>query len=357
MVDREDRAPRRRHVLGADTVDVDPPQFENAQEGFDDGVVHGFAHPCRVPLICATILAMTVPSRPVCPGGPALSAVASGCWRLADWHYDTSAVADWIRQSIDLGITTFDHADIYGDYQVTRLFGDALRAQPSLRDRIQIVSKANIALPGDARPSHRIQHYDSSAAHLRRSVEQQLRDLHVDHLDVLLLHRPDPLMDADEVAAAFLAMRDAGLVGHLGVSNFTVGQFDLLASRVGLVTNQVEHSLLALGPMYDGTFDRCQELRIRPMLWSPLGGGRLFSSTEPAAVRVREVAGEMAADYGVSLATLALAWLMAEPVGAIPVVSSSRREGLADAAAACGLTLDRQDWFVLLRAATGTEVP
>jgi predicted oxidoreductase len=298
-----------------------------------------------------------VPAAPISPDGPQISAIAAGCWRLLDWRWGPDEVRAWITQCIDLGITTFDHADIYGDYRVNALFGEALAGDPALARQIQIVTKCNIALRSGARPTNRVKHYNSTAGYIRASVEAQLGDLRIDHIDVLLLHRPDPLLDADEVASAGAELQAAGKVRHLGVSNFGVTQLDLLGSRTPLVTNQVEHSLLHTPPLFDGTFDRCQQLRIRPMLWSPLGGGRLFDDHDPHAEQIRHVAQVMAGDYGVSLATLALAWLLAEPARPIPVVSSSRPSGLSDAAAAVRVVLDRQDWFTLLAASTGSEVP
>ncbi len=319
--------------------------------------------------MCVTITVMTAPPAnttqplPTADPGPpdhaelVISDIAVGCWRLLDWGWGPREVRRWITQCLDLGLTTFDHADIYGNYGVNALFGEALLAEPALRDQIQIVTKCDIALLSDSRPTHRVKHYDTTAGYLAASVDAQLRDLHTDHIDVLLLHRPDPLMDADEVAAVFDGLRAAGKVRAFGVSNFGVTQMDLLASRTRLVTNQVEHSLLHTAPLFDGTFDRCQQLRIRPMLWSPLGGGRLFTEDDPHSAHIRSTAEAIAGDYSVPLATLALAWLLAEPAQPIPVVSSSRPEGLRDAAAATQVTLDRQDWFALLAASTGSEVP
>ena len=300
---------------------------------------------------------MMVTSAPLSPTGPQLSTIAAGCWRLRDWGWEPDQVTEWIERNIDMGITTFDHADIYGGYGVTALLGAALRARPELRHRIQLVSKVDICLINDARPQNRVQHYDTTARHITASVDAQLSELGADHLDVLLIHRPDPLLDADEVARAFAALRGAGKVRYFGVSNFTVSQFELLASRTELVTNQVEHSLLHTAPLFDGTFDQAQRNRLRPMLWSPLGGGRLFTGTDDSTARVRSFATGLAADYGSSLATLALAWLLAEPAQPLPIVSSSRTEGIVEAAAACDVSLDRQDWFALLESALDAPVP
>ena len=175
---------------------------------------------------------MTLPLTELAPGGPRLSPIVAGAWRMADWHWDAQQRLRWIEECVELGVTSFDHADIYGGYAVEGLFGQALALAPALRERLQLVGKCGIKLVSPARPEHRIKHYDSSAAHIATSVDASLRALRTDRLDLLLIHRPDPLMDADEVARAFESLRAAGKVRHFGVSNFTPGQFELLASRV-----------------------------------------------------------------------------------------------------------------------------
>lgn len=298
---------------------------------------------------------MTVPRVALTPDGPELTRIVAGCWRLMDYQLDAEGVAAWVDAWLSVGVTSFDHADIYGNHEVVALFGKALALRPGLRDELQLVSKCDIRLP--SRPGVRLVHYDSSPEVIRASVHEQLRALGTDRLDVLLLHRPDPLLDADATAEALLALVAAGDVGAVGVSNFSVTQFELLADRIPLVTNQVEHSLLHLDPLFDGTFDNCQRRRVRPMLWSPLGGGGLFTDSGPTAVRVRTELGRLAGELGVTPATLALAWLLREPAGSVPVVGTSRPAAIAEAAVACEVQLDRQVWFELLRAAVGQDVP
>lgn len=276
--------------------------------------------------------------------------------RLLDGGWDDIAVEAWVDACVNLGITTFDHADIYGDYRVLEVFGRVLRRRPDLRRSIQLVSKAGIRLVSRRRPDNRLKSYDSSAAYLVESVRAQLAALNVDHLDVFLLHRPDPLLDADEVASAFDELRRAGAVRHFGVSNFTPAEFDLLASRTELVTNQVQHSLLHLAPLQDGTLADLQRRRVRPMFWSPLGGGELLSGESQAARRIRIALDDVARERGCSPVTVAYAWLLREPCGAVPVVSSSRAAGLREAAAGTDLELDRPEWFALLAAASGQPV-
>jgi len=228
--------------------------------------------------------------------------------------------------------------------------------QPGLRDRIQLVSKVGIQLVTPNRPDNCVHHYDTSAAHILRSVDRTLAELRTDRLDLLLIHRPDSLLDADEVAGAFETLRGAGKVLHFGVSNFTPSQFELLNARLALVTNQIELHPLHRAPLADGTLDQCQRLRIKPMIWSPLAGGALFTSREPAALRVQAALAELAQRHGVPAATIAYAWLLRLPSRPLPVVGSRRIEAVREAVAALDLRLDAQDWTLVWEAASGHEV-
>ncbi|MBX3607545.1 MAG: aldo/keto reductase [Piscinibacter sp.] len=290
-------------------------------------------------------------------GGPALSPIVAGAWRMADWGWSAQERLRWIEQCVELGVTSFDHADIYGGYAVETLFGEALALAPALRERLQLVSKCGIRLVDPARPAHRVKHYDTSAAHIVASAEASLRALRTERLDLLLIHRPDPLLDADAVAGAFEALRTAGKVAHFGVSNFTPAQFELLASRTPLVTNQIELHPLQRGPLHDGTLDQLQRLRLRPMIWSPLAGGALFAGGDDAARRVQAALGEIAARRGCTPATVAFAWLLRLPSRPLPVAGSRRIEALRDAVDALTLTLDAQEWTAIWQAGSGHEVP
>lgn len=294
---------------------------------------------------------------PLAPDGPVLSPIVAGAWRMADWGWTPQERLRWIEQCVELGVTSFDHADIYGGYAVETLFGEALVLAPGLRERLQLVSKCGIKLVDAARPAHRVKHYDTSAAHIVASAEASLRALRTDRLDLLLIHRPDPLLDADEVAQAFERLRRDGKVQHFGVSNFTPAQFELLASRTPLVTNQIELHPLQRAPLSDGTLDQLQRLRLRPMVWSPLAGGALLSGTHDAARRVQAVLHEIAAACGVAPATVAFAWLLRLPSRPLPVAGSRRIEALREAVAALALRLDAQAWAALWQAGSGHELP
>ncbi|WP_414636783.1 aldo/keto reductase [Aquabacterium sp.] len=275
---------------------------------------------------------------------------------MADWRWTPQQRLRWIEENLELGITSFDHADIYGGYQVEDLFGEALAMQPGLRNRLQLVGKCGIRLVSPARPGTWVKHYDTSAAHVRASVDASLAALRTDHLDLLLIHRPDALLDAEELAGTFQALRREGKVVHFGVSNFTPLQFQLLHRRCPLVTNQVELSPLHLEPLHDGTLDQCQDFGLRPMVWSPLAGGRLFLGDDADARRVREVMEALAAELDVTMATLAFAWAMRHPSRPVPIVGSRRIDIARDAVSALALKLDAQQWYRIWQAGAGREV-
>jgi predicted oxidoreductase len=288
--------------------------------------------------------------------GLQLSRIVAGMWRMAEWGMTTGQRVGFIEQCIALGVTSFDHADIYGNYRVEGLFGEALRAQPSLRDQIELVSKCGIKLVSPQRPGHSIQHYDTGAAHIVASAEESLRQLHTDRLDLLLIHRPDPLMEFDEVAEAFTALRAAGKVLHFGVSNFSRHQFETLNRRIALATNQVEFSPMHVAPMFDETFDGLQDLGVAPMIWSPLAGGRLFSGTDSHADNLRQVIERIADELAQPFASVVFAWIMQLPSRPIPLTGSGRIEAIAVAVRGTSFTLSRTDWFTILRAARSHEV-
>ncbi|GGK50022.1 aldo/keto reductase [Salinarimonas ramus] len=302
----------------------------------------------------------TVSRRALHPNGPTLSRLVWGAWRARDAAAlaEPQGLVRMIETCLEHGITSFDHADIYGQYQVEALFGDALRLDPALKGRMEIVTKCDIALVSSARPGNRVKHYDTSAAHIRASVERSLAALGVERIDVLLLHRPDPLMDADEVARTLEILVAEGKIAHAGVSNHTVEQMRLLASRLPfpLVTNQIELSVLHTEPLESGILDHLQAERIAPMIWSPLGGGRLFASPPEGALG-RTMA-ELCEKYSLAgPGPLAIAWLLRLPVRPVPVLGTTSLSRIGELAAADAVEMERQDWFALLEAARGRAVP
>lgn len=280
-----------------------------------------------------------------------------GLWRSAEWRKSPTEMAEFIGACIDFGIDTFDLADIYADYQCESMFGLALRSNPTLKTRINLISKCGIALVTQARPSHRIKHYNTSREHIISSVDNTLRALGVEKLDLLLIHRPDPLMNGDEVAVAFDRLKLEGKVGDFGVSNFLPHQFDFLQSRVKqpLHTNQIEISLSHLTPLFDGTLDQCQKFGISPQAWSPLAGGDLSRLDESTALC--RVLSRIGNELNRTKEQVAIAWLLRHPARIRPVIGSGSLLHIQQLVESQNIWLDRQTWFELLQAAMGREVP
>jgi predicted oxidoreductase len=288
-----------------------------------------------------------------------LSRLAYGVWRLSE-AADTSAhaVAARIQACLDQGITTFDHADIYGGYSCEALFGAALRAQPGLKARMEIVTKCDIMLLSDQRPDNRVKHYDTSSAHVQASVERSLQNIGVDAIDLLLIHRPDPLMDHHALGACLDGLIQSGKVRAAGVSNFMPWDLDLLQSAMKnrLLTNQIEIGLMQTRGFVDGQIAHAHRLGLPVMAWSPLGGGRLFGQ-EAAALRLRPALQRIAAAQGVDETAVAIAWLLHHPARIIPVLGTNDMQRIARMQDALRVTLDRQTWFELYSLANGVEVP
>lgn len=286
-----------------------------------------------------------------------LSRIVYGLWRIAD-DADTSVghVTAKIQSCLEQGITTMDQADIYGNYEAESVFGDALRADPALRGQLEIVTKCGIAPRSDKFPNRRVNHYDTSAEHITASVEDSLRRMGTDYIDVLLIHRPDPFMDAAVTGAALDSLVASGKVRALGVSNFSYRNFSLLQSAMKerLVINQIELSPLHTTPFWDGSLDWMQEKGVTPMAWSPLAGGRLFGED---GARVRPVLDRIGAAQGVDATAVVVAWLLAHPSGILPVLGTNNLDRIAAMSDSTKVTMDHQTWFEIFEAANGYSVP
>ncbi|HKJ70026.1 MAG TPA: aldo/keto reductase [bacterium] len=292
--------------------------------------------------------------------GPELSQLAYGFWRAAEWEMSTADLLQRIELCLDRGLTTFDHADIYGDYTCESIFGRALKEKPALREQMELVTKCGIGSTSPNRPEITVQHYNTSTQHIIASVENSLQNMQTEYIDVLLIHRPDPLMNADDVAEAFYSLHKDGKVLYFGVSNFTAYQCELLQSRLDfpLVTNQVELSVMNFDVLHDGTLDYCQRMRMTPMAWSPFAGGSLFTSDSAQAVRLRETLQSLGAENGGKpVDQVALAWILAHPTNIIPIIGTGKEKRLLSALDATSVEFDRQAWFRIWSASTGTDVP
>lgn len=312
-----------------------------------------------------------------------VSRIALGCMHLSRIWDDAPTTAEEQRNTQALvetalaqGINLFDHADIYARGKSEALFGDLLQRTPSLRERIVLQSKCGIRFAGSPEPDSPGR-YDFSRRHIVESVEGSLRRLHTDHLDLLLLHRPDPLMEPAEVAAAFDELYNAGKVRHFGVSNHTAAQISLLRKSVRqpLVANQVElnllhHHLIDEGIVFNqhgtaytasaGALDYCREHAILLQAWSPLATGRLGGSVdnvEPALRPVAETVDQLAKRHGCSVEAILIAWLLRHPAGIQPIVGTTNADRLVASCKADGIELTREEWYALFTAARGARVP
>lgn len=288
--------------------------------------------------------------------GLEFSQLVYGMWRLAD-DADTSIkhVDAKIRAALDQGITTFDQADIYGGYTAEDVMGAALKTSPSLRQQMEIVTKCDIVIDAGRHAGARVKHYDTTRAHINESVNQSLTAMGTDVIDVLLIHRPDPLMDHHETGEALDALVDSGKVRAVGVSNFRPWDWNLLQSamRYSLVTNQIELSLKEISPFTNGDLAFHQQHGHAVMAWSPLGGGDLMTGSGELADRLDVIAKR----HEVDRAAVATAFLLAHPAKIMPVMGTNNLERISALSDAEKVELDRQDWFYLYEAALGKEVP
>jgi predicted oxidoreductase len=288
--------------------------------------------------------------------GLSLSRIAYGMWRMAE-ACDTSP--GHIRQKIEAclsqGITTMDQADIYGDYSAEGLLGACLHETPGLRDRIEIVTKCDIVAPCGRYADRRVKYYDTSAAHIMHSVDTSLTQMATDRIDLLLIHRPDPLMDPHETGHALDQLVACGKVRAVGVSNFKPHDFSLLQSAMAtpLRVNQIEISLSAHEAFTNGDIAFLQERNLSPMAWSPLGGGRMMRGENP---RISAALQRIGAELGADASAVAVAWLLRHPAGILPVMGSNRLDRISAFSDALAIQMDRQTWFELYTAAIGQEV-
>ena len=289
-----------------------------------------------------------------------LSRIVHGHWRLAEWKMSDSELIRFTEQLIDWGITSFDHADIYGNYSCEKLFGDALSLNKSLRDKIQIISKCGIKLKSDKFPEREIKIYDYSYGHIMSSVEQYLKNFRTDRIDLLLFHRPAPFFDPEEVCQAMHDLKRDGKVLNFGVSNFTPGQYAMLQSYsdIRLVTNQLEISPYCLEHYESGNIDFLLKERIKPMAWSPLAGGRIFQPTDEKGKRLLTVFTEISKEMNLETVDMVIyAWLVKHPSGIIPVVGTGKPERVKLAVDALNVEMSLEQWYRIYNASKGEGLP
>lgn len=286
-----------------------------------------------------------------------VSRIIYGLWRTTDDpNHSTKNLQHKIEACLDQGITTFDQADIYGGYTSESELGKTLKQAPHLRDNMEIMTKCDIVAPIGIHSDKKIKHYDTSAAYINQSVERSLKEMATEQIDLLLLHRPDPLMDAEETGNALDALIASGKVNAIGVSNFRPWDIALLqsCSNNKLVTNQIEISLSQHSSLTNGDLTYLQQHNINPMAWSPLGGGELFKDSG-SAVNIK--LNRLAKTYGVQPAAIAIAWLLRHPAQILPIMGSNNIKRIKQFSEASTTRLDRESWFELLEAASGHAVP
>ncbi|MFV0431503.1 MAG: aldo/keto reductase family oxidoreductase [Alphaproteobacteria bacterium] len=271
-------------------------------------------------------------------------------------YHEPSNLAAFLEWLMEQDITLFDTADIYGGYTVEKHFGKALKLLKAERSSYKLITKCSIAKVCPERPENEVLHYNSTGQYIADSIEQSLENLQTDYIDLLLLHRPDYLMDAQDTAAALSLAVASGQIRHIGVSNFTPSQITLLQSflDIPLVTNQVEFSPLHLEPLNDGTFDQAQQMSARPMIWSPFAGGRIFNENNP---KLNQVLDKIAKQYNISKEAVILAWIMRLPSRPLPIIGSNKKENILKAIEANKIKMDIQEWYQILQAAQGHPIP
>ena len=280
-----------------------------------------------------------------------------GCMRWGTWgaNFTTHQYEKMIQQCIDLGLTEFDHADIYGDYTTEAEFGAVLKGNTNLRDKIKLITKCGIKMVSTNRPKHSIKSYDTSKDHIIASVEASLKNLNTDYIDSLLIHRPDVLMDAEEIADVIASLKKEGKVKHFGVSNFSTKQVELINGCIKIDQHQVEISTTNLNAFHNGVLEQAQLENIEVQSWSPLGNG-LFEIKTASHKRILELAEQLSFIHNTTVPSILLAFLYTHPANIIPVMGTTKIERLEEAKKAIEIQLSRTEFYQLYAASTGVDV-
>jgi predicted oxidoreductase len=289
-----------------------------------------------------------------------VSRIAHGHWRALEWNLSVNELLNLTEQVFDLGVTTFDHADLYGDFECEKLFGKVLNLKKGLRSQIEIVTKCGIKPQSHKFPNRQIGFYDYSFEHITSSAEKALRNFKTDYIDLFLLHRPSPFFDPQEVANTFSHLKKSGKVLHFGVSNFTPQQFEMLNSYLEepLVTNQVEISPHCLEHFDNGNLDFFLKKRLKPMAWSPLAGGAIMNPSTEKEQRIHQALQKVAQEHNTeALDQIAYSWLLKHPTGMIPIVGSGKIERIKRASESINKALSLEQWMEIYVAARGEKLP
>ncbi|MBK9255790.1 MAG: aldo/keto reductase [Saprospiraceae bacterium] len=287
------------------------------------------------------------------------SRLIAGVMKWGAWGAGLNALemAKLIEKCLEYDINSFDHADIYGGYTTEKEFGDAFALTNIPREKIKLITKCGIMMPCPMRPQYNIKHYNTSASHILSSVDQSLINLNTDYIDLLLIHRPSPIMDFRQIADTFSALLESGKVRSFGVSNFTPWQCDALAEHFPIVANQVEISLSRPDALYDGTLANCTKHKMIPMAWSPMAGDVLFSKNQTTENQSKLSDFErIAHKYGWTLPELALHFLLHHPANIYPVIGTSNAGRVKEAVGTLSARITDEQWFEILEVVRGREV-
>ncbi|WP_167596842.1 aldo/keto reductase family oxidoreductase [Leeuwenhoekiella sp. ZYFB001] len=288
-----------------------------------------------------------------------LSRIVHGYWRLRDWNLSDDHLLKLIEQVLELGITSFDHADIYGNHTCEAYFGRALAKRPELREKMELISKCGIKMATDYNPELDIKIYDYSTEYIIKQAETSLKNLGTDRLDLLLLHRPAPFFNPEEVAKAFDQLRSSGKVLNFGVSNFSPAQFDTLQSYLDmpLATNQVEISVSCLEHFENENTEYFLKHKIKPMAWSPLAGGAIFNPKTEKDQLLTAVLKSIAAELNTDIDQVMYAWLLKHPTGIMPIVGSQHINRIKSAVDALKIELSLEQWYKIYIASKDEDLP
>lgn len=280
------------------------------------------------------------------------SPIIAGTMKWGTWgkNYNTAQMQAIINCCVENNITSFDHADIYGDYSTEAAFGVAFKEMKIDRAALQFISKCGIQLLGGTRKNS-VKHYDYSKSYIINSVEESLKNLRTDYLDLFLLHRPSPLMHVDEIAEAITILKNDGKILSFGVSNFTAAQTALISKKIKVEFNQIEFSITHVDPLQNGSFEYMQLNDISPMCWSPLGS--VFKEKSDKNTAIKKTLGELAIKYNTAEDIILLAWIMKHPANILPVFGTADPARIAKLMTATKVNLELTDWFHLFTASAG----
>lgn len=287
-----------------------------------------------------------------------LSQVVMGCMRIADSGLTEAELLRLVEECLDMGVTSIDHAPVYGGYTCEKIFGDAvLRKKPELREKMELITKAGIVCPGHY--GNKTIYYNSTKEEILKEMDESLEKLGTDHVDLLLIHRPDPLADPEETADALETVVKEGKALNVGVSNFMPSQIAMLQSymSIPLVTNQMELSVKNTENFFNGVVDDALTRKMPLMAWSPLGGGDVFKGTDEKFVRLRTVLAAVAEQYQTTMDAVMYAWLFTHPAKIAALTGTMNADRIRTAVHASDIQLSYDEWYQILEASRGFSVP